>query len=108
MAKKAHFNRLYDTRHAAGVKAVRADALFEKAVEQLVSLGYNCYSEAVYDSVFCRLNALSPGYEYPTLSGVETSEKEADRELARALQALTKLRTDLGVLASDRQREATA
>lgn len=98
MKKKRLYNRLYDTRHKKSVTAVRSDALFEKAVNRLVELGYTGISECVYDCVYKRLNEISGTHTYPTLELAHMKEDEADRELEQALFALHSLRGDLGVL----------
>ena len=98
MNKRSNRNRLYDTRHQTRITAFRRDALFEKAVERLVELGYSGMSEIVYDSVYRQLNEMVGADIYPTLQLNKKKEDEADRELEKAINALKLIKTDLGVL----------
>ena len=96
--KTSRKNRLYDTRYRTEIKAVRSDALFDKAIEKLMDFGYTSISEVFYDSVYRQLNELSGAQIYPTLEVAKQREEAADRELERALFALNTLKKDLGVL----------
>lgn len=98
MKKTRRYNRLYDTRYRTEIKAVRSDALFDKAVEKLMTYGYTSVSEVFFDSVYRQLNELCGADLYPTLEVAKAKEEAADRELERALFALKTLKGDLGVM----------
>lgn len=96
--KTSRKNRLYDTRYRTEIKAVRSDALFDKAIEKLMGFGYTSISEVFFDSVYRQLNELTGADIYPTLEVAKQKEEAADRELERALFALKTLEGDLGVM----------
>ena len=93
--KKSRYNRLYDTRYRTEIKAVRGDALFDKAIDKLMSFGYSSISEVLYDSVYRQLNELTGADIYHTLEVAKQKEDAADRELERALFALKTLNKGL-------------